>query len=114
MNQLPLPLHPARFFRSRIMAGFECGLVHRGRHDLLITTGHTADDRLVDHFRIVRNHGLLTIRDGIVPGHHALARLAAARGGRSSDLGSLPLSPQSGSGALCSHRVRSGTCGEWK
>jgi hypothetical protein len=79
MNQLPLPLRPARLFRSRIMAGFECGLVHRGRHDLLVTTGHTVDARLADHFRIAREHGLLTIRDGLVPGHHALSRLVAAR-----------------------------------
>jgi hypothetical protein len=56
------------------MAGFECGLVHRGRHDLLVTTGHTADARMADHFRVVREHGLLTIRDGLVPGHHALER----------------------------------------
>lgn len=79
MSQLPLPLRAASLFRSSIMAGFECGLVHRGHHDLLITTGHTAEGRLDDHFRIVREHGILTIRDGLVPGHHARGRLVAAR-----------------------------------
>ncbi|RVJ59505.1 hypothetical protein CN166_12515 [Sinorhizobium medicae] len=79
MSQMALPLRPAALFRSSIIAGFECGLVHRGHHDLLIATRHTADARLADHFGIVREHGLLTVRDGLVPGHHALERLISAR-----------------------------------
>ncbi|MCZ0964254.1 glycosyl hydrolase 53 family protein [Paracoccus benzoatiresistens] len=31
-----------------------------------------------DHLRIARDHGLLTIRDGLVPGHNALERLNVA------------------------------------
>ncbi len=61
------------------MAGFECGLVHRGRHDLLVTTRHTVDARMADHYRIVRDHGVLTVRDGLVPGYRAVDRLVAAR-----------------------------------
>lgn len=79
MSQLPLPLRTASLFRSSLIAGFECGLVHGGRHDLLVTTGHTPDARMADHFRIVGEHGLRTVRDGLVPGHGALQRLRAAR-----------------------------------
>jgi hypothetical protein len=34
---------------------------------------------MADHYQIAREHGLHTVRDGLVPGHHALERLAAAR-----------------------------------
>jgi hypothetical protein len=66
-------------FGGDIIAGFECGLVHGGRHDLLVTTKHTSDQRMRDHFDIVRAHGVTTIRDGLVPGHHAVERLKTAR-----------------------------------
>jgi hypothetical protein len=74
-----LPFQPERRFKSTIMAGFECGLVHRGRHDLLVTTGHTVGARMADHYRIVRDHGLRTVRDGLVPGYRAVERLVAAK-----------------------------------
>ncbi len=66
-------------FRSEMIAGFECGLVHGGRHDLLSTTRHIAAERMGAHFRIVAEHGMTTVRDGLVPGHHVLGRLNAAR-----------------------------------
>jgi hypothetical protein len=66
-------------FRSEMIAGFECGLVHGGRHDLLSTTRHTAAERMGAHFRIVAEHGMTTVRDGLVPGHHVIERLTAAR-----------------------------------
>lgn len=66
-------------FEGDIIAGFECGLVHGGRHDLLVTTKHTPDQRMRDHLDIVRSHGVTTVRDGLVPGHHAIERLTAAR-----------------------------------
>lgn len=74
-----LPLKPKQIFRSSIMAGFECGLVHRGRHDLLMTTGHTVDARMSERYRIIRHHGLITARDGLVPGYHAIERMVVAR-----------------------------------
>lgn len=77
LTQLSLPIE-GPFFRSRVIAGFECGLVHGGRHDLLRTTRHMPDDRMPEHLRIARDHGLLTIRDGLVPGHNAVERLRAA------------------------------------
>ncbi|GHG31323.1 glycosyl hydrolase 53 family protein [Paracoccus aerius] len=77
LTQLSLPVGD-RLFRSDLMAGFECGLVHGGRHDLLCTTRHTPMDRMQAHLRIARDHGLLTIRDGLVPGHDAAERLKAA------------------------------------
>jgi hypothetical protein len=64
---------------GRVIAGFECGLVHGGRHDLLATTKHTPEQRMREHFDIVRAHGVTTIRDGLVPGHHAVDRLRTAR-----------------------------------
>ncbi|TAU52523.1 hypothetical protein ELI43_06700 [Rhizobium leguminosarum] len=78
-SQHSLPLHPKEPFDSSVMAGFECGLVHRGRHDLLVTTQHTAGTRMAEHHRIAQNHGMTTVRDGLVPGHHAVERLVAAR-----------------------------------
>jgi hypothetical protein len=66
-------------FRSEMIAGFECGLVHGGRHDLLATTRHTAAERMHAHFEIVAGHGMVTVRDGLVPGHHVIERLKAAR-----------------------------------
>lgn len=66
-------------FGGDVIAGFECGLVHGGRHDLLVTTRHTPEQRMRDHFDILRSHGVTTIRDGLVPGHHAVKRLKAAR-----------------------------------
>jgi len=53
--------------------------VHGGRHDLLVTTRHTPDARLADHYRIAGEHGMTTVRDGLVPGHHAVERVTAAR-----------------------------------
>ena len=65
-------------FHSCMIAGFECGLVHGGRHDLLLTTRHTPHQNMRDHFRIARDHGMETVRDGLVPGHHAAQRMRAA------------------------------------
>ena len=65
-------------FQSMMIAGFECGLVHRGRHDLLVTTRHTPAERMGQHLRTARDHGMLTIRDGLVPGHHVRERLQKA------------------------------------
>lgn len=62
-------------FRSAMIAGFECGLVHGGVHDLLVTTRHIPQDRMLQHLHIARDHGMLTIRDGLVPGHRARDRL---------------------------------------
>lgn len=69
----------AGLFRSDLMAGFECGLVHGGRHDLLRSTRHLPEARMPEHLRIVHDHGLRTIRDGLVPGHPVEARIAAVR-----------------------------------
>lgn len=69
----------APLFRSEILAGFECGLVHGGRHDLLLTTRHTPAEQMRQHFRIARDHGMSTVRDGLVPGHHVIDRLRAAQ-----------------------------------
>ncbi len=77
--QHSLPFQAKPLFQSATIAGFECGLVHGGRHDLLVTTGHTAQSRMLDHYRIAREHGMTTVRDGLVPGHHVVERLAAAR-----------------------------------
>ncbi|MDH2329056.1 glycosyl hydrolase 53 family protein [Cereibacter sp. SYSU M97828] len=77
LTQLSLPIGD-RLFHSELIAGFECGLVHGGRHDLLCTTRHLPGDRMAEHLRIAREHGLLTIRDGLVPGHNAVERLKAA------------------------------------
>lgn len=66
-------------FRSEMIAGFECGLVQGGRHDLLLSTRHTPQKRMLQHFEIVRAHGMVTVRDGLVPGHHMVDRLAAAQ-----------------------------------
>ncbi|MDM9644853.1 glycosyl hydrolase 53 family protein [Rhizobium sp. S163] len=65
-------------FQSEMIAGFECGLVHAGRHDLLLTTRHTPADRMHAHFRIAAEHGMATVRDGLVPGHHVIERLKVA------------------------------------
>ena len=54
-------------------------MVHGGRHDLLMTTRHTPKSRMLDHYRIAREHGMRTVRDGLVPGHHVSERLAAAK-----------------------------------
>lgn len=53
------------------------GLVHGGRHDLLCTHRHLPADRMQEHLRIAREYGLLTILDGLVPGHNAVKRLRA-------------------------------------
>ncbi|RDJ03582.1 glycosyl hydrolase 53 family protein [Rhizobium grahamii] len=66
-------------FQSEMIAGFECGLVHGGRHDLLATTRHTPAEQMHPHLRIVVEHGMTTVRDGLVPGHHVTDRLRAAR-----------------------------------
>lgn len=66
-------------FRSELIAGFECGLVHGGSHDLLATTRHLPQDRMGQHLAIARDHGMRTVRDGLVPGHNAVERLRAAQ-----------------------------------
>ncbi|MBD8555918.1 glycosyl hydrolase 53 family protein [Rhizobium sp. CFBP 8762] len=66
-------------FRSFTLAGFECGLVHGGCHDLLRSTGHTPERRMREHYRHARDHGLLSGRDGLVPGHDVVGRLRIAR-----------------------------------
>jgi hypothetical protein len=78
-SSLPPPKIADALFRSGMIAGFECGLVHGGRHDLLLTTRHTPVDRMCEHFTISKNHGMLTVRDGLVPGHRVVDRLRAAR-----------------------------------
>lgn len=75
----PGPASGGSPFRSGLIAGFECGLVHHGRHDLLVTTRHLPPERMRHHFRIARDHGMTTVRDGLVPGHNAVERLTAAR-----------------------------------
>ncbi len=77
--QHSLPFQAKPLFQSSTIAGFECGLVHGGRHDLLVTTRHIAQSRMLDHYRIAREHRMTTVRDGLVPGHHVVERLAAAR-----------------------------------
>lgn len=78
--QIPFDFHEDKpLFRSQIIAGFECGLVRRGAHDLLVTTRHTPEDRMLQHLHIARDHGLATMRDGLVPGHNALDRLKTAQ-----------------------------------
>lgn len=76
--QHSLPFRAKPLFQSSTIAGFECGLVQGGRHDLL-TTRHIAQSRMLDHYRIAREHRMTTVRDGLVPGHHVVERLAAAR-----------------------------------
>lgn len=66
-------------FRSDLIAGYECGLVHGGQHDLLVTTRHLPADRMLRHLQIARDHGMATVRDGLVPGHRVADRLKAAR-----------------------------------
>jgi hypothetical protein len=66
-------------FASEMIAGFECGLVHGGRHDLLVSTRHLPGDRMAQHLAISRDHGMTTVRDGLVPGHAVTPRLEAAR-----------------------------------
>lgn len=79
-NQLCIPFATTGSdFGSGFIAGFECGLVHGGRPDLLVTTGHTPDRQMLEHFKIVRSHGSATVRNGLVPGHNAVARLETAR-----------------------------------
>jgi hypothetical protein len=34
---------------------------------------------MLEHYRIAREHRMTTVRDGLVPGHHAVERLAAAK-----------------------------------
>ncbi|MVA12197.1 hypothetical protein GOZ78_19475 [Agrobacterium vitis] len=34
---------------------------------------------MLDHYRIAPEHRMTTVRDGLVPGHHVVERLAAAR-----------------------------------
>ncbi|MDB5665059.1 MAG: hypothetical protein JWS11_1602 [Cypionkella sp.] len=77
-QQLKLPIERP-LFRSEVIAGFECGLVHHGRHDLLETTRHTPQQRMYDHLRIAYDHGMKTVRDGLVPGHNAVERLRTAQ-----------------------------------
>lgn len=77
--QHTLPLTAKEYFKSPIIAGFECGLVHQGGHDLLVTTRHTDHSDMLDHYRIICNHGMMTVRDGLVPGHDAIQRLSTAK-----------------------------------
>lgn len=53
-------------FKSELIAGFECAMV--GTHDLLHSTNHVPERRMSDHFHIVREHGFVTVRDGL-PAH---------------------------------------------
>ncbi|WP_061936008.1 hypothetical protein [Aureimonas sp. AU22] len=65
-----------------IWAGFECGHLGWSDHDLLVTTRHLPDDRMAEHYAIVRAHGLCRGRDGL-PWRHDPAprmRLAEASG----------------------------------
>lgn len=77
--QAILPFRSRPVFSSAFIAGFECGLVHHGRHDLLMTTKHTVSTRLREHYRLSVEHGMITVRDGLVPGHHVVDKLVAAR-----------------------------------
>lgn len=70
---------PKPLFKSEMIAGYECGLVNSGRHDLLLTTRHTPSKSMREHYRIARDHGMATVRDGLVPGHGIVERLRAAK-----------------------------------
>jgi hypothetical protein len=78
-DQPGLALFPQPPFAGAIIAGFECGLVHGGRHDLLRTTRHLASQRMGTHFEIVKAHGMRAVRDGLTPGHDTAERLRTAR-----------------------------------
>jgi hypothetical protein len=68
----------ASLFRSKLLAGFECGHLGWNDHDLLATTLHLPERRMEQHFRLVGAHGLLSARDGLPWRHDPASRLAAA------------------------------------
>jgi hypothetical protein len=63
---------------TELWAGFECGRLGWNGHDLLVTTRHLPGDRMADHYRIARAHGLARARDGLPWRHDPGPRLAAA------------------------------------
>lgn len=62
-----------------VWGGFECGLVHGGQHDLLASTMHLPNERMRQHYRIAKAHGIAAFRDGLVPGHDIEARVRIAQ-----------------------------------
>ena len=65
-------------FRSRILAGFECGFLGGNGHDLLRTTRHVPGQRMAAHYAAVRSHGIVTVRDGLPWRHDPYLRIKTA------------------------------------
>ncbi len=74
---LPLPASSPPF-RSRLLAGFECGHLGWNGHDLLVTTKHVPEKRMAHHYALAAEHGLLAARDGLPWRHDPVPRLAIA------------------------------------
>lgn len=62
----------------QVHAGFECGRVHGGTHDLLEATGHTPKRQMAQHYHIARMHGARWARDGIPPDVEPKSRMLCA------------------------------------
>lgn len=66
-------------FRSFIQAGFECGrLEWQGNFCLLSGSRHLPEADMAAHYRILRAHGVRTVRDGLPPWLPIAPRLALA------------------------------------
>jgi hypothetical protein len=63
---------------TEVLAGFECGRLGWNGHDLLVTTRHVPEDRMADHYRTARAHGLVRARDGLPWRHDPGPRLRVA------------------------------------
>ena len=63
---------------TAMLGGFECGRLGWNGHDLLSSTRHLPDDRMRDHYRIARDHGLNRLRDGVPWRHDVTTRFAVA------------------------------------
>lgn len=70
---------------SKIIAGFECGLLPNG-HNLLETTKHVPTKNMRDHYKTVHDHGLTTVRDGLIDGGGVYRRMYASK-----DMNVLPI-----------------------
>ena len=64
---------------TAILAGFECGFLGWNGHDLLAATRHLPEDRMADHYGLVRRHGMTRVRDGLPWRHDPGPRLRTAR-----------------------------------
>lgn len=62
-----------------ILAGFECGLIHDGRLDLLAATRHEPHDRQGIHYGIARGQGVRRCRDGLPFHKNAVQRIKVAQ-----------------------------------